>query len=328
MLPPRKTESPMFPFAPARLSRRGFILGSAGLGLLSACGAAPASNPPPEEEMIGGVPVSRIDPDYGPILTEPHPMGPVPPDYLQGVNRRATGIYNGDAPAATIEIDPHAKYLYWIEPDGVTAWRYPIAVGRQGRGLRGNTVIRRKAEWPGWTPTANMLRSEPEIYRQWAGGVPGGPLSPLGARALYLYRDGRDTFFRIHGTNDWSSIGNSGSAGCIRLFNHDIIHLYDKVPMGTRVIIRSYEDSVRIEGEAVANRGVQLPAYYASRESIEDGTADQRPPVPQAMINEDGTYPPAVLAMMEAQGIAPAITGDRDPLALGDPLAAETLDGA
>jgi hypothetical protein len=103
-----------------------------------------------------------------------------------------------------------------------------------------------------------MLRTQPEVYGPFARGVEGGLASPLGARALYLFRNGRDTHFRIHGTNDLPSIGNSGSAGCIRMFNHDIIDLYPRVPNGTDVVIRSYEDSVDLEGEALANRGVIL----------------------------------------------------------------------
>lgn len=256
--------------------------------------AAPPEPPP----AIDGVPVDEIVEGYGPIRGDKFYLGPVPPQYLHGVNRRAHGRYLGDARMGTIEIDPHAKLLYWIEDDG-NAWRYSIAVGRQGASLRSATTIRRKVEWPSWTPTPNMIRTQPQLYRQFAGGVPGGPANPLGARALYLYQGDRDTFYRIHGTNDWSSIGNSGSAGCIRMFNHDAIHLYEMVPMGTRVVIRSKADSIRIEGEALANRGIELPAYFASRESIEDGTAGQRPPVPEAMMNEDGTFTPEILSQLE-----------------------------
>jgi hypothetical protein len=123
-----------------------------------------------------------------------------------------------------------------------------------------------------------MLRREPEIYGRYRNGVPGGLASPLGARALYLYRGSRDTYYRIHGTNDLSSIGNSGSAGCIRMFNHDAIDLYSRVPDGTPVVVRSYEESVRIEGPLMATRGVQLPPFYTGE--------GQRPPVPQAMVPE------------------------------------------
>lgn len=266
-----------------------------GLGLcaalaLAACGAPP---PPQVEEVIGGVRASEIVPGYGLIEDNGYTLPPIPPGYLEGVNRRAVVPYRGTEAAGTLEIDPYAKFLYWVQADG-TAVRYPIAVGREGRGISGSFTVGRKAEWPGWTPTANMLRREPEVYGPYRGGVPGGLESPLGARALYLYRGSRDTYFRIHGTNDLSSIGNSGSAGCIRLFNHDAIDLYNRVPSGTRVVVRSYEESVRIEGAAMANRGTQLPAFYTGE--------GQRPPVPEAMLPESmyGTGAPLAAAMPAA----------------------------
>jgi lipoprotein-anchoring transpeptidase ErfK/SrfK len=294
-----------------------------GLALLSACAPIPSSNPE-EQVFIGGIPLEQIVPGYGLIEDNGYTLPPVPPDYLLGVNRRALVPYRGDEAPGTIEIDPHAKFLYWVMENGL-ALRYPIAVGREGRSLRGNATIGRLQEWPGWTPTANMLRSEPEIYGPFAGGVPGGLTSPLGARGLYLYRGGRDTFYRIHGTNDLSSIGNSGSAGCIRMFNHDVIDLFGRVPLGTQVVIRTYEDSVRIEGAAVANRGIELPPFYTSREELNDGIADQRPPVPEAMINPDGTYSAAVLdliARLEAEAFAGTTV-----LVPEDPLGAGTIGG-
>lgn len=239
--------------------------------LLGAC--APAPTVDRSELMINGVPFAAIVPEYGILPDGEYTLPPVPPEYLQGVNRRVLMPYPGEERAGTIEIDPHAKFLYWVMDDGM-AMRYPIAVGRQGLGLRFETVIQRSESWPGWTPTANMLRRDPELYGPFRNGVPGGLASPLGARALYLYRGGRDTMFRIHGTNDLASIGNSGSAGCIRLFNHDIIDLYERIPMGTRVVIRSYEDSVRIEGEAMANRGTELPPFYITPAELFDGVVD------------------------------------------------------
>ncbi|WP_210528921.1 L,D-transpeptidase [Rubellimicrobium arenae] len=241
---------------------------------LAACAAPP---PPQPEPMIDGIPVSQIVPGYERLEDNGYVLPPVPPSYLGGVNRRATVAYRGEQAPGTVEVDPYAKFLYWVQPDGM-AVRYPIAVGREGRGIGGSFRIQRKAVWPGWTPTANMLRREPEVYGPYRGGVPGGPASPLGARALYLYRGGADTYYRIHGTNDLSSIGNSGSAGCIRLFNHDAIDLFNRVPDGTRVVIRSYEDSVRIEGPLMATRGIQLPPFYSGE--------GQRPAVPQAMVPE------------------------------------------
>lgn len=205
--------------------------------------------------------VSRMGgdvPGYEAIVDGEYTLPAVDRKYLEGVNRRAQVAYTGPEAPGTIVVDPHAKFLYYVLNDG-QAMRYPIAVGREGRGFRGTAEVGRKAEWPGWQPTANMIRSEPEVYAPFARGIPGGLASPLGARALYLYRGGRDTFFRIHGTNDLASIGNSGSAGCIRLFNHDIIQLYALVEPGTQVVVRTYEESVAYEGEELANRGVELP---------------------------------------------------------------------
>ena len=260
------------------------VLGLLAALSLSACAAPPEATQP--EEVIGGVPVSQIVEGYGLIEDGEYTLPPVPPGYVEGVNRRAVVPYRGTEAPGTIEIDPHAKFLYWVQPDGM-AIRYPIAVGREGLGMSGGFTIARKAEWPGWTPTANMLRREPEIYGPFRGGVPGGLSSPLGARALYLYRGSRDTYYRIHGTNDLSSIGNSGSAGCIRMFNHDVIDLFGRVPTSTRVVVRSLEESLRIEGPLMATRGIQLPAFYGD---------SQRPPVPQAMVPEEFYGNPAAQA--------------------------------
>ncbi len=253
-----------------------FVLLSA-FAFLAAC--APRLDDMPTGEATGAFPFSQIVEGYGVIEDAGYRLPPVPPQYLQGVNRRMQVDYFGGEAPGTVVIDPHAKFLFHVM-EGQQAMRYPIAVGREGRSLRQPTVIRRKAEWPGWTPTANMLRSEPEIYEPFRGGIPGGLRSPLGARALYLYQGGRDTMYRIHGTNDLGSIGNSGSAGCIRLFNHDIIHLHDRVEMGARVLVRSYEDSVRLEGEAMANRGVELPPMIVPVEDLlgPEAVANDRPP--------------------------------------------------
>lgn len=252
-------------------TRRSFIalIGSAAA---TACTPTPeeAENVPdgemtPEQlrENYGFVPVEG----YGPLEDNGYELPPVHPNFLQWPNRRQLVFYEGEEEPGTIEIDPHAKFLYLILEDG-TAWRYPIAVGRAGLALRGTTTIRVKKEWPGWTPTANMLRTQPEVYGPFRRGVEGGLASPLGARALYLYRGNRDSHFRIHGTNDLASIGNSGSAGCIRLFNHDIIDLFEKVEIPTTVRIRTLEDSVRLLGAENTPRGVELPPTIISPETI------------------------------------------------------------
>ncbi|MFM7336529.1 MAG: L,D-transpeptidase [Tabrizicola sp.] len=172
---------------------------------------------------------------------------PVPAKYLYEGNRRTEVAYTGPEAPGTVVVDTFARKLYLVG-EGGTATRYPIAVGREGVAFRGSGVVGRKAEWPAWQPTANMVRTRPDLYAAYAGGLPGGLINPLGARALYLYRGGRDSMFRIHGTADAASIGHATSAGCIRLFNQDIIDLYNRVPGGTRVKVRSAAESLAIEG--------------------------------------------------------------------------------
>lgn len=135
-----------------------------------------------------------------------------------------------------IVVDSRKHFLYLTLGNG-RARRYGVGVGKAGLAFKGSAVIARKAEWPSWRPTDNMIRRDPRRYAKYAGGVPGGPNNPLGARALYLYRGNVDTYFRIHGTTQPSSIGRSVSAGCIRMINDHVIDLYDRVPKGTKVVV-------------------------------------------------------------------------------------------
>lgn len=139
-------------------------------------------------------------------------------------------------PKGTVVVDTKNHFLYLVEGFG-RARRYGVGVGRAGLSLKGGAIVGRKAEWPRWTPTANMIRRSPEKYARYAKGVPGGPGNPLGSRALYLYRNNRDTMYRIHGTTQPSSIGRSVSNGCIRMINAHVEDLYQRVPVGARVVV-------------------------------------------------------------------------------------------
>jgi lipoprotein-anchoring transpeptidase ErfK/SrfK len=256
------------------LTRRTF--GSLMLGSLAAC-AAPVEEEVEENLTVPGV--EHLD-EYGPLFDSGYTLPPVPIEYTQGVNRRMTGVYIGEQEPGTIDVDPYAKFLYWIPNEGVEfTIRYPVGVGRAGLAFQGNGVIRLKRKWPGWTPTQNMIRREPEVYEPFRQGIPGGLRSPLGSRALYLFRNGRDTFYRIHGTNDLNSIGNSGSAGCIRMFNQDIIDLFDRVPLDTPVHVRTEEESLRVDPEYFG-RGVELPPVILDPDDVygEEALARDRPP--------------------------------------------------
>ncbi len=133
--------------------------------------------------------------------------------------------------AGDIHVDAVARYLYHIQDDG-SAMRYGVAIGRDGLYTPGVYTIKRKAKWPSWTPTATMIRREPDKYTRWAGGMPPGPENALGSRALYLYKGGRDTYLRIHGTPAPRSIGTRASSGCVRMVMAHINALYDEVDTG------------------------------------------------------------------------------------------------
>nr|WP_242601372.1 L,D-transpeptidase [Pseudaestuariivita atlantica] len=136
-----------------------------------------------------------------------------------------------------LHVDPGQFALYWTLP-GQTAIRYVVRVGRGDLYEAGEFTIGAKKEWPSWTPTPEMIEREPEKYKQYEDGMPGGPENPLGARALYLFQPGRgDTFLRIHGTPQPWTMGRAVSNGCVGLVNAHIEHLYNRVPMGTRVVL-------------------------------------------------------------------------------------------
>ena len=148
------------------------------------------------------------------------------------------GLVPGD-----IHVDAVARYLYHIE-EGGTAMRYGVAIGRGDLYEPGTYTIKRKVEWPHWTPTRNMIKREPEIYAQFEGGVEPGPQNALGSRALYLYLGDRDTYLRIHGTPFPTSIGSRASSGCVRMVMAHINGLYPRVQIGSTAYLYSPEGSV------------------------------------------------------------------------------------
>lgn len=210
------------------MSRRAFVIGAP--LFLAACQTAGNRN---------GVQVSStrgvMDGRYGAINSEPWPIpaintAQVDPRYLRQQVANPTGEKPG-----VIVVDTANKFLYLTQEGGM-AMRYGVGVGREGFGWSGRAIVDRKQEWPMWHPPKEMMLRDPEAAK-WPDGMPGGINNPLGARALYLAQNGKDTYFRIHGTNQPQSIGHAMSSGCIRLFNHDIIDLYNRVPIGTEVLV-------------------------------------------------------------------------------------------
>ncbi len=196
----------------------------------------------PGRPLFGGpdVPYSTM---YAESNGEPFPvpalrLSDVDPTYL-----RRSVYYPTDEQPGTIVIDPQAHFLYLVEGGG-RAIRYGVGVGRSGFEWSGVATVHNKQEWPDWYPPKEMIERQPEIRRMMSElqsglGMHGGPRNPLGARALYLWQGNKDTLFRIHGTVEPWTIGKSVSSGCIRMINQDVIDLYQRTPVGAKVVVLS-----------------------------------------------------------------------------------------
>jgi len=211
---------------PGLLNRRSFLFGpAAGLGALALSGCAPTDaqlraeaakvyGPAPDEKFpIPAVDVSKIDPKYF----------------------RKTVDYESFEEPGTIVIDPSKYYLYRIEGDG-KATRYGANVSRPEFLWSGDAYVGRKAEWPVWTPPKEMIQRQPEAGK-YASGMPGGLDNPLGARTLYLYQDGKYTLYTIYSTSDPDSIGTGVTSGCTGLLSQDMLDLYSRTPVKTKVVM-------------------------------------------------------------------------------------------
>jgi lipoprotein-anchoring transpeptidase ErfK/SrfK len=140
----------------------------------------------------------------------------------------------------TVVVDPGNRFLYLVEENG-QSMRYGVGVGRDGFAWSGDATIHDKQAWPKWFPPKEMIERQPELT-PYADGMEGGIRNPLGARALYLWQGNKDTLYRLHGTNEPASIGHAMSSGCIRLLNQDVIDLYNRVPVGAKVVVLPAQD--------------------------------------------------------------------------------------
>ena len=177
---------------------------------------------------------------YGPVSDEGYEIPAVPIQkidsrYLRQIVRNPTGERAG-----TIVVDTSAHFLYLVLGNG-KAMRYGVGLGRAGFEWSGRANVQWKRKWPKWTPPEEMIARQPQLAKYGVnyGGMAPGLNNPLGARALYIFQDGVDTLYRLHGSPEWNSIGKSVSSGCVRLMNQDIIDLYDRVPGKAPIVVGS-----------------------------------------------------------------------------------------
>ncbi|MCC3244421.1 L,D-transpeptidase [Methylocystis sp. WRRC1] len=209
-----------------RLNRRSFLSGSAaGLGALGLAGCVSSDDMlraeaakfyalvPDEKFPIPAVDISKINPKF----------------------LRQTVRYDTKEAPGTIIVDPGNYFVYRIEGDG-KATRYGANVARPGFRWNGEVYVGRKAEWPVWTPPKEMIARQPEA-RKYAAGMPGGLDNPLGARVLYLYKNGVYTVFTIYSTSDPETIGTAITSGCTGLLSQDMLDLYSRTPVKTKVVM-------------------------------------------------------------------------------------------
>jgi lipoprotein-anchoring transpeptidase ErfK/SrfK len=216
------------------IGRRQLLAGAASLAALSLAGCATSG-----QTRIAEAETPRVPPDvlamYAAMPAERFPIPAahielVPPAYWRQVVDDPTGERPG-----TVVVDTANRFLYLVQENG-KAMRYGVGIGRDGFTWSGRGVIQYKREWPTWTPPAEMIVRQPELEPYRHGMAPGYD-NPLGARALYIFKDGRDTLYRLHGNPDERSIGKAISSGCVRLLNQDVIDLYQRVPSGSPILV-------------------------------------------------------------------------------------------
>jgi lipoprotein-anchoring transpeptidase ErfK/SrfK len=212
------------------VSRRELLLGS--MSLLALASPALAQSNALYDGDSFERDLSLLPPAESPIDFE---ITPASFEKIPASFRKQLVDYSGTEWPGTLIVDPEHRHLFHVL-ENQQAIRYGVGVGREGFAWAGEAKIGMKRRWPRWLPPVEMVVRD-EKAAKWANGMPGGPENPLGARALYLYANGADTLYRIHGTNDPSSIGKALSSGCIRLLNQDIADLYLRVPVGSKVVV-------------------------------------------------------------------------------------------
>ena len=216
----------MMRIEPSHLDRRSFLVGSASLSALALAGCAVND---------GNMSLAEAEIVYGPVPAEKFPIPAADFRQLDRKYLRKTLPYETSEAPGTVIVDPANYYVYRIEEGGL-ATRYGANVGRDGFRWNGDAYVGRKSEWATWTPPAEMIKRQPEAAK-YARGMPGGLDNPLGARTLHLYQNGRYTLYTIYASSDPESIGSGITSGCVGLLSQDMIHLYERTPVKTKVVV-------------------------------------------------------------------------------------------
>jgi lipoprotein-anchoring transpeptidase ErfK/SrfK len=221
------------------MNRRQFIYGAASTSVLALSGCTTATKVgQPVEKLPTSQNSSNIMTMYGPMPEERFPLPAIEISKVPSKFRRRQVNFTSPYPVGTVIVDTKTYYLHLVQENG-QAMRYGVGLGRQGFEWSGEGIIQWKQAWPKWTPPDEMIARQPELEKWSAdnGGMPPGLSNPLGARALYIFQNGKDTLYRIHGSPEYWTIGKSVSSGCVRMINQDIVDLYGRVTSGARLIV-------------------------------------------------------------------------------------------
>ncbi|WP_313056707.1 L,D-transpeptidase [Agrobacterium cavarae] len=224
-----------------RVSRRSFIFGTlSATAALAGCqtNSTPAVVPQAARRPIVPPDDAELQQRYAALEDGDHSLPAIPYQQIDPKYYRQRVLDPTGEKPGTVVVDTPNRFLYVVEPGG-TAMRYGVGLGRDGFAWEGEGIVHWRQPWPRWKVPAEMVARQPKLARFSVenGGMDPGIKNPLGARALYIFKDGKDTLYRLHGSPEWQSIGKATSSGCVRLVNQDVIDLYQRVPYHARIVV-------------------------------------------------------------------------------------------
>jgi len=230
-----------------QMSRRAFVIGSVSMtAALAGCSTTTERAPVPEmaRRPIEPPGEAELQARYAAVEDSGHLLPAIPYKQIDPKYYRQRVVDpTGELPG-TVVVDTPGRFLYVVEPGG-TAMRYGVGIGKDGFAWQGEGVIHWRQPWPRWKPPNEMVARQPSLkkFSIENGGMDPGVKNPLGARALYIFQNGQDTLYRLHGSPEWASIGKATSSGCVRLVNQDVMDLYTRVPYHARIVV--HQDALK-----------------------------------------------------------------------------------